>query len=768
MRTSNLVESLESRQLLAAQLTVGPNNMYFNAVKGQTQTYTLRIINSGDTRVTINRLAFAGENKDRWTVTDFPAGGRSIGVGGQVNYTVKFTAPSSSTAIQTGTLRVYTDSIPTKNGFSNIVNLRGMATNGTSGSSEPSLQKIFNLYGLPIKTGQTDPENYKFPTNPTGSDEINAQTFVKAGDGNVTITPIGVFTNNTSPAIRTGYYTPGDPSTAKFLWYVPGDTSQSVNPYYYGTTKFDPGSAEFGIISQYPAFQDRTTGLAQNIVSEDALNAVWSDSSSYDHFRVYPFINQAGEVVENSYIVAQEEYYVTSQADNNDGIFVITNVKPVGTATPTLSVQNVSALPDNNTLVFNKIQIPNADVGNLVRTQNSVKIRNTGTAPLTISLNLDGSDYSIASGGGSGTIAPGGSREVKINFNATSGTAIHYGTLTITSNDPSNPTEVVNLVGNWQQYSEQNGQGAPSVEPSAQTIVNKIFGYTSDVPTPNELKTLSNKVQATGDQITAQYFVAADSGADARVFVTEIAAFHNQTYTATNGDIIATNSYMGWYKKGSPSSNKNFLTDKAGTGQMILPTNGSANNTGTATSSFKPGTGSFGFTVERKDDGSSGEYSDHSLNIVKDKDGNVVGTGQFLRFYIAKDKNGVVIPNTYIMLHDYNRPGITNFDFNDTIYLISNVIPENQIKVPPVVSAVRQSGVLLNWSSPVDGPKITGFNVYRSTAVDGVYSLLTGTPLTARPSMVIRDDGATSTAPYYYAIESVGPSGKSDRVIVKV
>ena len=767
MRKSTQIETLESRRLMATGVTVGPNNLYFNAVKGQSQTYTLRIVNTGDTRFTIKRFQIVGDNSAQFKVLDFPTGGRSLGVGVQVNYAIQFTALSSS-AIQSATLRLYSDSVATRNGFTNVVPMRGMPTNGTSGSNEPSLQKIFDLYGLPIKSGETDANNYHFPTTqPTDTDEIIANTFVKAGDGNVTVTPIAVFTNNATPAVRMGYYTPGDPSTAKYLWYVPGDTSQSVNPFYYGTTKFDPGTAEFGLLTQYPAFPNRITGQIETVTSENALNSVWSNSSTYHHFRVYPFVNQAGIAVANSYVVAEEEYSDTSVADNNDNIFIVTNVKPATTATPTLSLQNVSVLPSNDTLVFNKVQTPNADVGNITRLNNTLRIRNTGTAPLVVSLGISGSDFSINSGGGSNiNIAPGGVHDVVVGFTATSGTAPHVASLTITSNDPANPTKSVNLIGNWQQYSEQNPDPAAnhtSNEPGADTIVNKLFGYTTVIPTKAALEnTIKNNIMIAGDQIDAQYFVAADSGSAARVTVTELATFHSQEYTDTAGVIHATNSYMGWYTKNSSGSvtynNNNVLTDKAGTGQMILPTPNTSNASGTSFGSFQPGAATFGFSVEHKPDNTQGEFSDYSMN----------GNKQYLRFFPAKGKNGVPIPNTYIMLHDYNRPTLTNFDFNDSIYLITNIIPVNQVKVAPTATAVRNAGVVLNWTSPTDGPKITGFNVYRSTTVNGVYSLLTGTPLVARPSMALHDDAATSSSPYFYAIESVGLTSKSDRVIVEV
>ncbi|HEX8322897.1 MAG TPA: hypothetical protein VF595_03195, partial [Tepidisphaeraceae bacterium] len=76
MRNPSLIEPLESRQLLAADIALGPNNLYFNAVKGQSQTYQLRVTNTGDKRLVVNRLRFVGENRSNFRVIDFPEGGR--------------------------------------------------------------------------------------------------------------------------------------------------------------------------------------------------------------------------------------------------------------------------------------------------------------------------------------------------------------------------------------------------------------------------------------------------------------------------------------------------------------------------------------------------------------------------------------------------------------------------------------------------------------------------------------------------------------------
>src|SRR5207237_6275389 len=93
------------------------------------------------------------------------------------------------------------------------VTLRGLGTSGTGGTNEPSLQKVFDLYQIPITVGDSNPSDVYLDDPPvTPNDELTIQQFRKAGDGPVTITPLAAFGvgSSTAPTPRFGYYTPGD------------------------------------------------------------------------------------------------------------------------------------------------------------------------------------------------------------------------------------------------------------------------------------------------------------------------------------------------------------------------------------------------------------------------------------------------------------------------------------------------------------------------------------------------------------------------------
>ncbi|MBC7783280.1 MAG: hypothetical protein H7144_05520, partial [Burkholderiales bacterium] len=233
-------------------INVGPNNAYFNAVRGKSMIYQFRIKNVGAARLDLKpgAITIRGENRFNFEVVDFPADGISIVPGRTVYVNIRFKAFSGDNLdIKSAVLRVASSDPRRPVRFAN---LRGLPTAGEGGSLEPSLQKLFNLFNLPIKTGQTNVEDYRFPTvAPEPNDEVVVQQLVKAGPGDVTIKPLAVFGNDSDPAVRMGYYIPGVLDSEQYLWYTPGSTSQSVAPLAFGQTSFDPGTATFGLVTEF-------------------------------------------------------------------------------------------------------------------------------------------------------------------------------------------------------------------------------------------------------------------------------------------------------------------------------------------------------------------------------------------------------------------------------------------------------------------------------------------------------------------------------------
>lgn len=743
-----MIEQLESRTFLAATpapiATIGQRTLYFNAIKGDSATVTLRIDNTGTANLDLKpgSVYVLGGARRQFT-TNMPAEGKSIKPGKRFELKVTYTANNGDSNVDVARLILLTND-PARKGIT--VGLRGLDTAGNHDNLEPSLQRVIDTFGLPIDVGDANPSDYLLGTPTASSQEVVVQRLQKAGDGAVSIRPLALFGVNSGPAVRLGYYTPGQIETMQELWYVPSESAQSVNPIVYGQTLFDPGTKDFALFTQWPGFFN-VNGTTRHVYSEDGLNATWeTNASATRKMRFYPFKDQAGNAVANTYLVAVEEY--TAAYDNQDILFIVSNVKPAD-GKPTAAVTSVFRQPNNHRLVFNKVANPDENYANTTRLTEVVDIRNTGTENLVVSLATTG-NFSITSGGGTNvTIAPGATRKVTVTFTATGG-SLHTGNLTITTNDISNPTINYDLVGYWQEYSEflPSNHGV-SLEPSAHEIVNSIFGYTTVLNDSGQNLNTNGQVRATGEEILSPYWEIADDGAYVRA--TLLAAYHNQTYETTEGDILPTQSYISWYERGNEDTTTKITTHALGDSQSVLPRE--HNNTSQISSgAFKPGTKVFGFQVEGK------EYSDPTLNPdPQDR----TGYGHFVRFWPAFDEDGKQIPNAYIMLHDYNRE-FTNFDFNDNIYLIENITPVNSVKpVLTVFTEETSKGARISFTSPATGAKITGFNVYRSTTARGGYALLNDEPLARRPVTTFIDETSVASDTYWYQIVAVGLNGKT-------
>ncbi len=750
----SIIETLESRTLLAAVpvAAIAQRSLQFNAVQGTENTQILRISNTGTANLDLvpGSVNVLGSAKGKFT-TNFPSDtGFSIKPGKRFDMEVTFAAQDGAVVVDVARISIVTTD-PAARGFT--IALRGLPTLGEGVDKEPSLQRVIDTFGLPIDVGDADPSDYLLGTPTSTSDEVVMQALQKSGTGAVIIRPLALFGVSSGPAVRVGYYSPGQTQSAKELWYVPVESAQSVNPIVYGQTVFDPGTSPFALFTQWPGFYN-ADGTTRNVYSEDTLNSSWeTNSSKLRKTRFYPFVDQFGNTVENAYVVAVEEY--TAAYDNQDIVFIITNVKPAD-AKPTIAATSVFQQPDNTRLVFNKVEIPDEFVPNVTRLTQTVKVRNTGTESLLATFATTG-NFSITSGGGSGiTIAPGATRNVVITFTASSGN-VHNGTFTINSNDTANPTITYDLAGYWQQYSEYlpTNHGA-SEEPTSKKIVNDLFGYTTVLANDGQNLSTAGEVRATGDEILQPYWKIADDGAYVRV--TQLAAFHNQTYLDVNLVPQATQAYIGWYEQGSPNSTHTLATHASGDGQTVLPREKN-NTSGITSGAFKPGTATFGFVVE------GNEYSDPTLNPDSL---SRTGYGHFVRFWPAYDKQGKLIANSYIMLQDYNRD-FTNYDFNDNIYLIENIKPVDAIKsVLTVFTEETSRGARISFTSPATGPKIVGFNVYRSTTARGGYALLNDTPLARRPVTTYIDETSIASDTFYYQITAIGANGSESQPVTVV
>jgi fibronectin type 3 domain-containing protein len=688
---------------------------YFNDVRGGAAGPTQRVVirNVGTGAMTIGALTLGGADAGQFQVVTPPALPHGVPVGGSVEIAVAFN-PSGTTAygVKTAVLQVATNdpNRPTLN-----VALRGLATAGTSGQLEPSLQRVFELFNLPIRTGDTNAGNTNLFSNaePLSSinDEIFMQRMAKAGSGPVTIETLAVFGVNSSPAVRVGYYQPGTPTAKTELFTGAKADAQSVNPGAIGTTSFDPGAGAFGVYSSWPGFNNR------DIYSEDALNTAENTAANRRKVRFYALRDADGTVVPNAYVMAHEEFVNAANGDydNQDIVAIIRNVMPAP-AGAEIGLENLDGVPFNDRMVFSRIQVQppdpqvNKETGvtyvppnNAVHDRGFLRVRNTGTQDLVVDRIEITGRFALAEGtSGTFTVAPGQWVDLQVVFTAQGG-GVQEGSLKVFSNDADEPVVSVTLAGVWQSHSEaHNGK---VTEHSLADLV-RAFGYTTTILKSGQ--TLSNfgKIEAVGDEVLSSYWQRSDPSRP--VTVRQLAAFHRQGDTET----------IRTFLRGNTGSQSVVLTHNGLFGQSILPTlNGSLTAPAQAAINSSHANTVFGFRVQN-------QHSDPTLNPQAVEGG---GHGHYLRFFPAKDANGQVMKDTWLLAMDYF--GI-NYDYQDNVYVITNMRPASPAAPAGVTAAPADGGVLLDWADNAE-PTATGYNVYRSDAENGVYVKVNAGPVRA-------------------------------------
>ncbi|HYO11151.1 MAG TPA: hypothetical protein VER17_19455 [Tepidisphaeraceae bacterium] len=321
-----MMEPLEQRVLLAAGPIFSTNSvrrLYSEPIGGDASgSRVVRYKNVTSKSVTIpsGGVVISGAHASQYKIINHFDLPRGLRPGASIKFSIVFDPKSSESAgIKTGLLTVLTTT-----GASKSVRLRGIATTGVGGAHEPSLQRLFDLYQMPIRTGDSDPATGSLdPQQP--NDETFVQKMVKAGPGLVTAYPIAAYIPVTNPSLRFGYYTAGNAAARTQLFTLADTDAQSVNPNATGSITFDPGSATFGFYNTIPSVKNADNS-ERTAFTEDALNTWDADPTTRRKARFYPLKSKDGTVTPNAYVVGFED--LDADPDFQDGVFVITNVKP--------------------------------------------------------------------------------------------------------------------------------------------------------------------------------------------------------------------------------------------------------------------------------------------------------------------------------------------------------------------------------------------------------------------------------------------------------
>lgn len=697
---------------------------------GSSLAQNIRLTNTGTGPMTITGLSFTGSNASEFTVRD--AFGNTISApivlqaGERMDFYITF--KTTSVGIRTASFNITTDiGIQT-------VTLRGLGVAGTGGTLEPSLQRILDLYQIGVNVGDNDPATTDFPVDTANSpDEVTMPRLVKAGSGPVTVEVLAVFANQNSKTTF-GWYEAGNPQSK----YIVAKTNsaadnQSVAPLQDGQYTFDPGTGAFGIYGNF-TLGSLNSPLNRDVYSENVLNTWETNTSRQKKVRFYTLKDSNGNVVPNAYVAAFEEYNLSF--DQNDIVAIIRNVQPAANA-PELGLENRDNAPAADELTMSRVQPSgwDPDLPNEFHDRSTLRIRNTGNQNLDITgMSISNADFIIESGGGARTLAPGQFVDVVVKFvysSTSRGNLVRTATLTINSNDPDEATKTVTLRGAWQSHSE-DAPGHGSQEPVLQKIID-AFGY--KVNTGN-LNTNGNAVRA-GEEILSELWQRADAGI--AVGVVQLAAYHQQHNIEFN-----TATTISWYNptsigsSGKPTATKIFTHAQVDSQSLLPRLDGST--TQLAQGTFNPRTVTqFGFKVD-------GVYSTDVYNTPNDK-GNA---GHGIRFYQAKDSDGNIIPDAYILAQDYVGVSFANYDYQDNVYLLTNVKPVNAPLAPTgLIATGSSSGITLDWANNPEG-NVTGYRVYRATSANGAYQLIAETTASAYV-----DGTAPGNATSFYKVAAI-------------
>ncbi|WP_348525649.1 malectin domain-containing carbohydrate-binding protein [Litorihabitans aurantiacus] len=359
----------------------------------------------------------------------------------------------------------------------------------------------------------------------------------------------------------------------------------------------------------------------------------------------------------------------------------------------------------------------------------TLTVGNTGTKDLRItSLDLGGAagQFEIV---GAPTlpllIAPGASVPLTVKFVATTGSrGVRTGTLTMATSDPAAANRVVQLRGGYMTAPE--GGSELSLE-----HIFQLYGATTTSGVPASATSIGNGSEIpgsplNGDEVRSFQWKRLDNTKP--VQAVQLAAFHGccgQTENfAING---ASATHAGPY------------------GQAIYPLRSDGTKTAISTSP----TGNFGITV-------AGQSTTQTQWMA-------------VKMWPVKDASGKTVPGAWFAGHDYiSSPaqcgtGPTNCDFQDNVYLVTNILPvsSSDTTAPGVPAAptgvANATGVDLTWAASTDADLI-GYRIERGTTATGPWTNLGGALLTGT---TFRDTGAGAAATTFYRVVAVDASGNT-------
>ena len=400
-----------------------------------------------------------------------------------------------------------------------------------------------------------------------------------------------------------------------------------------------------------------STGVLSTVVVNNVVKYYELDVTSFVKAR-YSIDKIATFVIKDAANQNRHLTFTSKENPNNLPQLVITTTGLLPASNAKLFVENLDKFPSNDHFVNSRIYIPwtrDSITYNSNHDTVRVRIHNKGIEDLVVKnlvlsnktnyrfLKLKGADFDSTKAFPL-SIAPGTYVDLTAQYftpDYATKIKLSVDNLTIVTNDAKEPSKVLYLHGLFQR------EGEGYKEPTAQEMIN-AFGFKTKTGFYSKDPDVGDPKKPKGDEIISSYFLRVDSTKP--VSIRQMGAYHQCCNTQTET--------IKWYSKGSTTLTGVF-THIAKDAQSLLPRRSSTSGL-PAEGSFNP-TGAFGFKVGGKD------WTDTLKNP-----GRVIG----VRVWRVYDPNGYIVPNAYIIANDYLGTDVTNYDYNDNMYYVSNIKPE--------------------------------------------------------------------------------------------
>ncbi|MEL6147992.1 MAG: choice-of-anchor D domain-containing protein, partial [Chloroflexota bacterium] len=614
------------------------------------------ITNNGNGTLNLTSIELSGANADKYELPNsLPT---EVAPNSSVDVAVTFNPTEEGVAV--ASFDVVSDDPFTPNAS---VELRGLGKDGFDGSDEPSLQLILDTFGFGIDVGDdfplTTPLHSSLNSGNTdtvfGNQEVEAPSFVKAGDGDVTIEVIAAY-GPRNGSYEIGWYTAGNPDSKQLLQDLSANPNTNMNrllPALNGSNSFDPGTTRFGFFNHWTTFDKPNSPYY--IYTEEDLNTNTNEGTPIDNYvRTYPM---PGEV--NTYVVAIEE--VPRGFDYQDFVFIVRNVVPVVPGDGQLAVS-----PDR--LIFDNVSSSsNEDEG--ASAEQTITISNPGSGVLSltdISLTGSGAGEFEFAGNLPGFVLPGESETISVVFDPAS-VGLFTASVGITSDAASNGIVSVELRGLGKK-----GFGGGD-EPSLQQVLDTYdipVNVGDDDPSTNVIHSQSAQQSAAllGDEVEIQLFLPIGNG--------EVEIELLSVYGPNDNPV----TMVGWYD-GFTKAETELLRVSNGSHQTLNPVF-------TGSTSFAP-VGPFGFYSQWPFFNDRKLYSEDTLNTFNG------AIPHHVRVYELPGE-----ANAYVVATEEH---ISGFDFQDVVFIVRNVEPAG--------ASGEINLVNLDWDKPGTNNDLMGQNI---------------------------------------------------------